>query len=218
MSLLGQLKTPAADQRLLEELRRLANGPSDPALRLEVYLAGLKRAAENSQIAATVKTIDTARAAKAATDPLAAFDDCLSGGDAAVGRNTFMTHLAAQCIRCHKLDNKGSTVGPALDDVGKTRDVAYLLRSIVSPSADIDPKYRSQVIILESGKTVIGLMKEKTETELVLVDTNRKEVRIPLDSIDDIEEQKISIMPLVTEQLSRREIRDLVAFLRTLKK
>ena len=65
-------------------------------------------------------------------DPTAAFDECLAGGDAERGKKTFMTHLTAACIRCHRVGKEGSTVGPNLEDVATKRDTKYLLRSIVA--------------------------------------------------------------------------------------
>ena len=39
--------------------------------------------------------------------PTPDFSHTLEGGDAAKGKDLFMNHLAAQCIRCHKVDGVG---------------------------------------------------------------------------------------------------------------
>lgn len=218
VSLLGSMEYEPAEQRLLTELKNLETGKIAHEIRLDVFAAAKQRSAGSSAIAELVAKIEAERAELVQQDPVAAFMDCLAGGDQDVGKDIFVNNVSAQCIRCHKLGKKGSTVGPNLAGIAKKRDAAYLLRAIISPSADIDPKYRSQVVILESGKTVTGLPKQETKKELVLVDNAGKEIRIDRDSIDDISVQNISIMPEMKKELSRREIRDLVAFLKTLTK
>lgn len=39
------------------------------------------------------------------------------------------------CFSCHKLHGMGSTVGPALDDVGTRREVDWMARWIKNPNA-----------------------------------------------------------------------------------
>jgi putative heme-binding domain-containing protein len=104
-----------------------------------------------------------------------------------------------------------------LADVGLRRDRQYLLRSIVLPSVDIDEKYRSQLLILDSGKIIQGLKLREEADTIVLADAEGKEVRVKLDEIDEAIEQKVSIMPEMTKTLTKREMRDLVAYLSTLK-
>lgn len=50
----------------------------------------------------------------------------------------------------------------------------------------------------------------------VIADAQGKEVKIDNDEIEDSYKDKTSIMPEIAKILSRREIRDLVAYLRTL--
>ena len=123
-----------------------------------------------------------------------------------------------RCARCHRVGKNGSTVGPNLQSIGRTRDTKHLLRAIVAPSADIEPKYRTQTIILDSGKSISGVLVRKNDSTTVLADNQGKEITINNDEIDDAVEQNISIMPDMTKALSRREIRDLVAYLQSLRK
>jgi putative heme-binding domain-containing protein len=87
----------------------------------------------------------------------------------------------------------------------------------VLPSVDIDEKYRSQLLILDSGKIIQGLKLREEADTIVLADAEGKEVRVKLDEIDEAIEQKVSIMPEMTKTLTKREMRDLVAYLSTLK-
>jgi quinoprotein glucose dehydrogenase len=215
---LATLKTEAADTRLVVEFGKLVAGEATPGTELELVEVARFRAETEPELAKALAAFDAARVAAAATDPLAEWSECLTGGDAEAGRETFMTHLTAACIRCHRVGKTGSTVGPNLESVGVKRDRKFLLRSIISPSADIDKKYRSQTLVLNSGKIVQGLPLRRTEKVTVLANAQGKEVEVPNSEIDEAFEQKTSIMPEMTKTLSRREIRDVVAWLATLRK
>ncbi|MGE0144422.1 MAG: PQQ-dependent sugar dehydrogenase [Planctomycetota bacterium] len=76
-----------------------------------------------------------------AKDPLAAWRDCLDGGDAVRGRAIFEQRQDVSCIRCHAVAGVGGTVGPALDKIGARRDAESILRSLVQPMAEIVDGY-----------------------------------------------------------------------------
>jgi len=48
---------------------------------------------------------------------------------------------AGGCGACHQLDGEGGPIGPALDDIGATRDRDYIRRAILDPGADIAEGY-----------------------------------------------------------------------------
>jgi mono/diheme cytochrome c family protein len=48
---------------------------------------------------------------------------------------------AGGCAACHQLDGEGGPIGPALDDLGATRDREYIRRAILDPGADIAEGY-----------------------------------------------------------------------------
>lgn len=213
MQLLGKLPTPAANERLVEELLRLSDGQSDPSLRLELITAARAKAADDPSIAEALRQYEQRRTPTALTPALAEFEASLWGGDAEAGERLFRQHLAAQCVRCHKIGGEGSDVGPDLKGIATRRDREYLLRSVVDPSADIEPKYLSRTFLLASGQVVQGVVQSETEEEIVLVDNRGQEVRVLQDEIEDEREQRASIMPTMTDLMTPEEIRDVVAFL-----
>jgi putative heme-binding domain-containing protein len=214
IGLLGRIETNQADQAISDLLSKLIAGKAAPGTELEILEVAEMRM-DNGGIAEKLKQLETKRTS---SDPLVAYSECLTGGDTKAGRTTFNTHIEAQCARCHRVGRKGSTVGPNLQSIGRTRDTKHLLRAIVAPSADIEPKYRTQTIILDSGKSISGVLVRRNDSTTVLADNQGKEITINNDEIDDAVEQNISIMPDMTKALSRREIRDLVAYLRSLRK
>lgn len=213
MRLLGTLATPAANERLIEELLRLSEGQSDPALRLELLAAARQKAADDPRIAEQLERYLQQRTPTALTPELADFEASLWGGDPRAGERLFRQHLAAQCVRCHKVGGEGSDVGPDLQGIASKRDRGYLLRSVVDPSADIDPKYLSRTFLMASGEVVQGVVQSETEDEIVLVDNRGQEVRVPQDEIEAERQQRASIMPTMTDLMTPEEIRDVVAFL-----
>ncbi|MEZ6062645.1 MAG: c-type cytochrome [Planctomycetaceae bacterium] len=214
-ALCAELDVPGAD-RLLYTLIQDLTAAESADIRLEVIEAAEIRSRDNSQLAASLAEFRTAREQSAGDDPAAAFDECLVGGDPQRGRQLFLNHISAQCVRCHRVGRQGSNIGPRLDDVALRRDAKYLLRSIVAPSADIDDKYRSQVVVMNSGKVVQGLLLKKDDLSMTLADAQGQEVEIALADVEEFVDRKVSIMPEMTETLSRRQIRDLLAFLLTL--
>lgn len=211
ITLLGQLDRKPAVEVLLDYISQMPKG-SQPDLWLEISEAAQQLGKTNPAVAVALQDAQ-AMLAKDPTDPASAFADCLSGGDRVRGQNVFMTHLGAQCIRCHRIGREGSDVGPNLQDIGLKREPNHILRSIIAPSADIDKNYRTQVVVLLSGKTVQGVLLKQNKTTITLADSEGKPTVIERKEIDEIFEQQKSIMPEVKTILSRREIRDLVAFL-----
>lgn len=218
IKLLEKFDTPESDHVLAAELFKLASGNATPGTELELLEAARSRSNKHQKITAFVERFELSRSENSERDPISGFSECLTGGDAAVGKEIFMTHITVQCIRCHKVGKTGSTVGPSLESIALKRDAKYLLRSIIAPSADIEPRFRSQTLILDSGKVIVGLPLRKDDNVTVLANAQGKEIVVKNDEIDEAIEQKKSIMPEMTKALSRRDIRNLVAYLLTLRK
>lgn len=193
VSLLAELENAAARQLANQFLQRVASG--DSALS-DVWL----------ELAEGV-----------GVQPSDDFMECLQGGDAKRGEEIFMNNISAQCVRCHRVGKTGSAVGPALDDVGLRRDRAHLLQSIVNPSADIDAKFQNRTVLLLSGKAVQGVLVKEDENSLQLLDVQGKTIHIDKNDVEESFEQETSLMPEMSKVLTRRQIRDLVAWLSQLK-
>ncbi len=201
ISLLTRLPKRAGAEQLSQLAQQLLAGQLDGGLSLDVREA-------------TAALSDIPLADELSTDKFVYSRD---GGDAQRGKELFDNHVAAQCSRCHKIGDEGSDIGPALTTIAATRDADYLLRAIAQPSADIDAKYRTQMLLLSSGQVMKGVVQSRNEQELVLADSAGNLQTIAADEIEESIEQTVSLMPDMTEILTPREVRDLVAYLRTLK-
>lgn len=152
--------------------------------------------------------------AKARLDEL---QDVLSGGDPARGREVFLGRKAG-CTACHAVAGQGGRVGPDLSRIGAIRSPRDLLEAIVFPSASFARGYEPFVLRTRDGAVLDGLVVRETPDAVYLFTADRTERRIPRASIEDLRQSRISIMPQgLDRQLRREELRDLVAFLASLK-
>ncbi|MGJ8695729.1 MAG: PVC-type heme-binding CxxCH protein [Verrucomicrobiaceae bacterium] len=187
------LASKEGDQLLKESLSSFAQVPA--GLRLDLAEAAVARKLEG---------------------PAPDFAHTLEGGDAERGQDLFMNHLAAQCIRCHMVSRgKGSDIGPNLREVGK-KDRKHLMESIVEPQKVVADGYGAISLTLKSGKSVTGtFLREKSGT----IEIRDAEGRITKVKSDDVQERSplISTMPPMGFILTKREIRDLVEYLSSLR-
>lgn len=161
-------------------------------------------------------------AALDATDPLAAFRPALKGGSVANGKEIFVTHAVGQCAKCHKVGGDGGVAGPDLTGIGTRHDAEYILESLVAPSAVVVPGYGLTMISLKDGESVGGALLRENDDEVVLKipdpenPTQFFEKAIPLEDIAS-RQPPVSAMPPMGLAMKKSEVRDLVAYLSSLK-
>ncbi|MEW6305215.1 MAG: HEAT repeat domain-containing protein [Verrucomicrobiota bacterium] len=209
---LGELREPAADEVLKHHLEQLQAGKIRPELRLDLLDAARKRAAP------VVKQLVAAyESAKSQSDPLAHYREALAGGDAATGRKIFFERADVECLRCHQIRGNGGIVGPALDGIGKKQAREYLLESIVFPNKHIAPGFENVTLVMKSGTSYAGVLKQETEQEVVI--ESGEDGRLTLKKGDIASRQRgLSAMPeTIGAALSKRDLRDLVEYLASLK-
>ena len=150
-------------------------------------------------------------------DSTAAWRDCLDGGDAAKGRAIFFGKVAVSCVRCHRAEGVGGDVGPKLDGIAKEKDRQYLLEAIVAPDAKVADAFRTTVIITDDGRTVAGIVTGEKDGVLTLKTADGGMVEVPLNTIEDRASGPSSMPADLAGKLTRRELRDLVAWLSSLR-
>ena len=223
LAVMGTLKESAdIDGAIAAGLSDALAGKLPVALKLDVMEAAQARsAAKNLKLHAPLreklKEIDTADRAAVAKDPLARDRLASAGGDAYLGRQIFLNNAAVYCQRCHKLDGQGGEVGPSLNDIAKTKDRDYLLESIVNPNAKIAEGYQSVILNLADGRTLSGVQRGKDAKSVTLVTADNKTIVVPRDEIDAEKPDKSAMPEDLHKKLSKRELRDVVEFLASLK-
>ena len=128
-----------------------------------------------------------------------------------------MNHAAAQCICCHKVNDKrgGSNVGPNLMRIGAVRNAEYLLQGLVDPQAVIAKGYGNVSLTLKDGSTVAGVYRREDRKNVVIRELTNDEVRVPVEKIAE-RSPIISTMPPMGFIVTKSELRDVVAYLQSL--
>jgi putative heme-binding domain-containing protein len=73
-------------------------------------------------------------------------------------------------------------------------------------------------VTTKSGKVYNGLLRKDAPDEVVLTISATEEARVARDDIEDMQPGKVSVMPAgLDQQLTVRELADLVAFLKACK-
>jgi putative heme-binding domain-containing protein len=148
---------------------------------------------------------------------LAELEPVLSGGIPFQGRGVFFGTKGA-CISCHTVGSSGGKVGPDLSKIGSIRTPRDLLESVVYPSASFVRSYEPYVVTTTDGVVLTGLLARDTADAIHLVGPDRVEHRISRPSIDQMLPGRVSIMPQgLDAQLTSQELRDLIAYLSSLK-
>jgi putative membrane-bound dehydrogenase-like protein len=210
IGLLAKATHAEADALLLQLGDSLAKGTIAPAVKLDVIEALNARSAANSEVAAKLKQHRDRPVAGTA-------DELLAGGDIARGRDIVANHLAANCSACHSVESAGgSEVGPNLRSIGSQRDSAYLLESLLAPSAQIATGFGIVNVTLKNKIEVTGTLARETPEAVTVRLFDGRQQTIPRADIAS-QTPPVSIMPPMNGILQPREIRDVVSYLSSLK-
>jgi quinoprotein glucose dehydrogenase len=145
------------------------------------------------------------------------YAEALFGGNRGDGRNIVFNNSAAQCMRCHAVGTEGGNVGPSLTNIGNSLTREQLLQALVEPSARIAPGYGNVSLKLKGGQDVYGVLAKETDDALTITTSDAEPLVIPVSRI--IKRENLpSGMPAMGEVLSKREIRDIVEYLASLKR
>jgi quinoprotein glucose dehydrogenase len=139
------------------------------------------------------------------------------GGDADAGRAIFFEKSEVSCLRCHKVNGIGGDVGPDLSGIGKKQKRDYLLESLVDPNKQIAKGYESLLITLKSGLTRTGILKGEDAKTVRLMTPEGQMLAIPKADIDERARGPSAMPSDLMQKLTRREVRDLVEFLSSLR-
>jgi putative heme-binding domain-containing protein len=132
-------------------------------------------------------------------------------GNANRGRTVFVR----TCTSCHRVGNgEGQDYGPNLAGVAKRMNAFKIVESVIDPSAEVDPKYRSTLIATAAGLLVTGLVVSEDD-EYVEIFDGEETRKIAVEDIEDRIVQQQSSMPEGSAAtLSPAEFVDLIAYLK----
>ncbi len=132
-------------------------------------------------------------------------------GVAARGRAVFLK----SCANCHQLFGDGSALGPELNGADRG-NLDFLLTSLVDPSAQIRSEYQAIQVALKDGRVLHGLLADRNDAGITLVDAERKMTKIAAAEIEELRASEVSLMPEgLLDTLKDDEIRDLFRYLQS---
>jgi len=199
-------------EQLVAALRKSSATATIPAAQLREALASYssKIQASAADLLAERDTNDRQRA-----DAIASL--IAESGDATRGEEVFLSRKAA-CSACHRVGDRGERIGPELSRIGEIRTTRDLAEAILYPSLSLARGYESYTIVTADGQSVSGLLQQETAATVTVRTTDRAEIRVPREQIEELAPHATSIMPQGLDKvLSTAELRDLLAYLGTLK-
>jgi len=192
---------PRAAQEMLNALT--VSGRSDPKLSFLLNRAlGVQDGApeyDGERVAALVEAVRS------------------GGGDAEKGQTIYQRAELA-CVACHQVGGVGGILGPELDAVGAGLPLDQIVEAILWPARQIKEGYHATSITIAEGRVYTGYIDREDERVVWLRDTATG-LSQPV-ARDQIVSREIigSLMPAgLTASLDDEELRDLVAYLASLK-
>ncbi len=208
---LAKINDRKAVEILQKYWQQLTTKALDPALHLDVLLAIEQSAFEE------LKALKKAYENKIpADDLLAIYEPTLYGGNKDQGSHILSNNNAAQCLRCHAFNGKGSRVGPDLDHIADKLDRENLLLSLIDPNARIAEGYGTVILKLKNGEEKAGILMGETKHDLQLKIGNAPIQTFLKKNIQERETLPSGMLNM-SKVLNKSQIRDLVAYLVTLK-
>lgn len=124
---------------------------------------------------------------------------------------------SAACATCHSYDDKGGSVGPALDGLGNRLDDDALLQALVNPSASIVSGYGAKEVEQEDGTIVRGRFRNDSELAVqIQSEDGRRWVTYFKERVSAVRDSDESLMPDTFANLGANEQQQLLAFLKSL--
>jgi quinoprotein glucose dehydrogenase len=208
--LAGGLDRAAGEPLLTAWMDRLLRG----ALPADVHLDLLEAARRNGSPALAEKA--AAFEGRQPEDELAPYRVTLAGGSADRGRGIFFNRADASCLRCHKVSGAGADIGPDLTKVARERTRVSLLESIVFPSKEFPPGFESVILTMKDGSIQGGTVKKET-AEVIDLMTIDGPATVKKGDVKTRERGGSGMPDGFGQILNKRDLRDLVAFLATLR-
>ena len=117
------------------------------------------------------------------------------------------------CAVCHQVGGQGGLVGPQLDGIGN-RGLERVCEDIIDPNRNVDPAFRSTLLVLKDGDVASGLFRREEGETVVLAESTGKEISISKNNIAECRQSDTSLMPEnFGELLTEEQFNDLLAFL-----
>lgn len=135
-------------------------------------------------------------------------------GDASRGKALVES---GDCFDCHRIDDRGSRLGPDLSDIGSRRSADRLEQAMVAPDEEVIPENRFVRIVTKEGVTLTGRLLNQDAMSVQLINP-KEELKTYLRA--NLREYTIvdkGLMPSSQGKLTDQQVADIVSYLSSLK-
>jgi len=134
----------------------------------------------------------------------------LPQADVSRGRAVFH---AAGCIACHRAGDEGAAFGPDLSQLGARGNVERIVRSILTPNAEIVEGFTLHAYSLSDGRTVVGRILEESQLAFSVIQPDNEIVTVMRRDVVKDEPMPASAMPASDQTMSATDLAALVGWL-----
>jgi quinoprotein glucose dehydrogenase len=121
------------------------------------------------------------------------------------------------CFDCHRIDQRGSRVGPDLSDIGTRRPPDRLEQSLLDPDQEVLFENRYVRFVTKDGATVTGRLLNQDALSVQLM-TAKEELKTYMrNGLRDYTIVDKGLMPSVKGKLTDQQVADIVSYLSSLK-
>jgi putative heme-binding domain-containing protein len=167
-----------------------------------------------SALMAAMRLYRTALAAAAISLTAGAALTAQSTGDATRGKGLVES---TACLDCHRIDQRGSRVGPDLSDIGTRRTPERIQEALLDPDAEVLFENRFVRFVTKEGATVTGRLLNQDALSVQLI-TSKEELKTYMRAtVRDYAIVDKGLMPSVKDKLSDQQVADIVSYLSSLK-
>jgi len=131
-----------------------------------------------------------------------------AAGDASRGESLFFGQ--AKCSGCHMILGRGGHPGPDLSNIGALRTLRQLRESVLTPSARVEPGYRTVRASLADGRILQGVARNYNNYSMQILDSQGQLYLLSRDAVKEFELSDDSLMPPLANP---GDLTDLIAFL-----
>jgi quinoprotein glucose dehydrogenase len=122
-----------------------------------------------------------------------------------------------ECQTCHRVQGKGSRLGPDLTDIGLVRTSSQLETSLLDPAAEILPENRFYRVVTRDGTSITGRLLNLDTFQVLMLDPKEQLRSFQKSDLREHGFVEGSTMPSYRTTLSRQELADVIAYLISLK-
>lgn len=129
------------------------------------------------------------------------------------GRRIFFHPKLGGCFRCHRVEGRGTDLGPDLSTIGRT-ERRSILESILQPSNQVAPSYQTWQLEMNDGKVYTAMLVNTYLDEYTYLDEKGHQFKVNTRDVAETRPLPTSIMPDgLADSLTDQELRDLLAYL-----